>query len=92
MNHDLEEDAALEAQIEAEAERALAPYASAYPPELMAEAKSLLRLSLRSDPATRQRLRLLRADPIVDESGKVGVRAFRAQAKANGAVKKAGSK
>lgn len=92
MNQGLEEDAALEAQIEAEVERALAPYLAVYPAELMDEAKRLLRISLRSDPATRQRLRLLRADPIVDESGKVGVRAFRVGAKTNGAAKKAGSK
>ena len=78
------DDPAFEAQIEAEVTRAIAPYLGVYPPELVAEAKRLLRFGLRNDPATRHRLRLLRPDPIVDESGKVGVAVFRA----NGAPKK----
>jgi len=90
MNKDLEEDPVLDAQIEAEVERALAPYLTVYPAEVMDEAKRLVRFSLRNDPATRQRLRMLRADPVVDDSGKVAVGAFRA--KANGTAKKAGTK
>jgi hypothetical protein len=84
MSHDPIEDPALEAQIEAEVTRALEPYAAVYPPELLDEARRSLRFALRNDPATRRRLRLLRADPIVDESGKVAVGAF----KANGAVER----
>jgi hypothetical protein len=85
MNEEPAEDPALEAQIEAEVTRALEPYVPVYPLELMDEAKRLLRFSLRNDPATRQRLRLLRADPVVDDSGKVSVGAFRV----NGASKRA---
>jgi hypothetical protein len=85
MNHEPGDDTALEAQIEAEVTRALAPYVAVYPPELMDEAKRLLRFSLRHDQATRERLRRLRADPVVDDSGKVSVGAFRV----NGAAKRA---
>jgi len=87
MKEELAEDAALEAQIEAEVTRALAPYLPIYPLEVMDEAKRLIRFSLRNDPATRQRLRLLRADPIVDDSGKVSVGAFRVNGAAKGAAK-----
>lgn len=71
------EDPVFEQQIEAEVTRAIGPYLDVYPPQMVEEAKRLLRFGLRHDPATRQRFRLLRPDPIVDESGKVGVGAFR---------------
>lgn len=88
MNSEPAEDPVLEAQIEAEVKRALEPYVPIYPAELMDEAKRLIRFSLRNDPATLQRLRLLRADPILDDSGKVAVGLFRV----NGAAKRAGTR
>ena len=62
-------DAQIAALIDAEVERALAPYrAMRMPPDALAELETMLRLALRTHPDAQFYLRQLADDPLVNRS------------------------
>jgi hypothetical protein len=69
MNDD--DDPVLEAQIEAEVERALGPGVGVLPKEVLDEARLMLRIGLKYHPDAQRILRELRPAPAVDKSSKV---------------------
>lgn len=71
-----QEEEMMEALIEAEVERQLAPLAAVTPPPLLKEMGRLLRLALRVDPRAQQALRLL-VSRRLRESAKVSVESLR---------------
>jgi hypothetical protein len=73
---DEEPDPIMEAQINAEVETTVAPYARVYPPEMLDEMRHLLRLALRTDPYAQELLKALRPRAVPQESDKVDLRAF----------------
>lgn len=73
---DDELDPVMEAQIEAEVETAVAPYARLYPPPVLDELRSTLRLALRTDPYAQDLLKALRPRAVPDESHKVNLQPF----------------
>jgi len=65
----------IEAFIEAEVERAMAPYrARGLPGHALAEMESVLRLALRTHPTAQALLRALAADPTVARSDEIDAR------------------
>lgn len=59
--------------LEAEVERALLPYRSLLPPELLEEMQRLLRLGATTHPYPTQLMRQIRPPANVEESGEVGI-------------------
>jgi hypothetical protein len=86
MSTDPDDDPILEAQIEAEIARALAPGEDALPPEILDELRMLLRIGLRHHPDARRLLENLRPAPSVTTSDTIATAAFknRKNAKAGG--------
>jgi len=58
-------------QVEAEVERALAPYVGTVSAEVLDEMRTTLRFALATHPVAQDLLRRLRPAPEVDESGSV---------------------
>lgn len=77
-------DPVMEAQIEAEVETAVAPYARLYPPQVLDELRSTLRLALRSDPYAQDLLKALRPRVVPEESNKVNLQSFATPNKKDG--------
>jgi hypothetical protein len=78
-------DEQIDALIEAEVERAMAPYrALGLPEHVLAEMESMLRLGLRTHPSAQAILRALARDPITVKSEEVDTRGL------EGAQKKSG--
>ncbi|MFN7135751.1 MAG: hypothetical protein ACK4N5_27005 [Myxococcales bacterium] len=84
MSDEAADDPVMEAQIEAEVEAAVAPYARVHPPELLDEMRRLMRLALRTDPHAQQLLKALRPRAVPQESDKVDLRAFAEPRKKDG--------
>lgn len=81
---DDELDPVMEAQIEAEVETAVAPYARLYPPPVLDELRSTLRLALRTDPYAQDLLSALRPRVVPEESNKVHLRSIVSPEKKDG--------
>lgn len=73
---DEEHDPVMEAQIDAEVETAVAPYARVLPPALLDEMRRLMRVALRTDPHAQELLKAVRPRAVPLESDKVDLRAF----------------
>jgi hypothetical protein len=80
--NDRPEDPDLEARIEAEIERALGPGVGVLPPEVLEEARIMLRIGLRHHPDAQALLRALGPAPSVEKSDKVATGAFKNRKKA----------
>jgi hypothetical protein len=78
MTTESAKDPLIEAAIETVAEEALEGNEAVWPPEVVEEAKHLIRLGLRHHPEAHAWLRLMVEGPVVKESHKVDVRSFRA--------------
>jgi hypothetical protein len=81
---DEEPDPVLEAQIDAEVETCVTPYARVYPPELLDEMRRLMRIALRTDPHAQELLKALRPRAVPEESDKVDLRSFAGPRKKDG--------
>lgn len=81
---DDELDPVMEAQIEAEVETAVAPYARLYPRPVLDELRSTLRLALRTDPYAQDLLKAVRPRVVPEESDKVNLKSFATPKKKDG--------
>lgn len=77
MNTDDPQDPILEAQIDAEIERALGPGKATLPPEILDELRMLLRIGLLHHPGARGLLDHLRPSLTVEKSDKVATGRFK---------------